>query len=87
MYGIAGCVNWGDTPVLVRMTQILAHRIPDDQWKFGNIASADGSYVGLGSLQLAILDLLPAGHIPMTNKEEKKEFHILHLYKAQLSTG
>ena len=45
-----------------------AHRGPDDSglWerKF-----PDGSYVGLGSRRLAILDLSPDGHMPMCNED------------------
>ena len=50
------------------MTRVQAHRGPDDSgiWerKF-----PDGSYIGLGSRRLAILDLSPLGHMPMCNEE------------------
>jgi asparagine synthase (glutamine-hydrolysing) len=68
MCGISGVVNCGDRETLARMTQVQAHRGPDDSgiWdrKF-----PDGSYVGLGSRRLAILDLSPDGHMPMCNEE------------------
>jgi len=68
MCGISGLVNWGDTEVLSRMTHVQAHRGPDDSglWerRFPN-----GSYVGLGSRRLAIIDLSPAGHMPMCNED------------------
>jgi asparagine synthase (glutamine-hydrolysing) len=68
MCGISGIVNCGDGETLARMTQVQAHRGPDDSglWerKF-----PDGSYVGLGSRRLAILDLSPDGHMPMCNED------------------
>ncbi len=68
MCGISGVVNCGDREALARMTQVQAHRGPDDSgiWdrKF-----PDGSYIGLGSRRLAILDLSPLGHMPMCNED------------------
>jgi len=68
MCGISGVVNCGDRETLTRMTEVQAHRGPDDSglWekKF-----PDGTYVGLGSRRLAILDLSPLGHMPMSNEE------------------
>jgi asparagine synthase (glutamine-hydrolysing) len=68
MCGISGLMNCGDRETLARMTQVQAHRGPDDSgvWerKF-----PDGSYVGLGSRRLAILDLSPIGHMPMCNQD------------------
>jgi len=68
MCGISGVVNCGDRETLARMTQVQAHRGPDDSglWerKF-----PDGSYIGLGSRRLAILDLSPLGHMPMCNED------------------
>jgi asparagine synthase (glutamine-hydrolysing) len=67
MCGISGLANCGDREVLTRMTHVQAHRGPDDSgvWerKF-----PDGSYVGLGSRRLAILDLSADGHMPMCNE-------------------
>jgi len=69
MCGISGLVNCGDRETLARMTHIQAHRGPDDfglwEHKF-----SDGSYVGLGSRRLAILDLSPGGHMPMCNEDQ-----------------
>lgn len=64
MCGIAGAVNWGDAETLARMTDVQAHRGPDDR---GTCEAhlQDGSWVGLGSRRLAILDLTQAGHMPM----------------------
>jgi asparagine synthase (glutamine-hydrolysing) len=68
MCGISGLVNCGDPETLARMTHVQAHRGPDDSglWerKF-----PDGSYIGLGSRRLAILDLSPGGHMPMCNED------------------
>ena len=67
MCGISGVVNCGNREVLARMTHVQAHRGPDD---FGlwEQRFPDGSYVGLGSRRLAILDLSPLGHMPMANE-------------------
>ncbi len=68
MCGISGLVNCGDAETLARMTDIQWHRGPDDSglWErhFG-----DGTYIGLGSRRLAILDLSPDGHMPMSNED------------------
>lgn len=68
MCGISGVVNCGDRETLARMNHVQAHRGPDDSglWekKF-----PDGSYIGLGSRRLAILDLSPVGHMPMCNED------------------
>jgi asparagine synthase (glutamine-hydrolysing) len=68
MCGIAGLVNWGDREVLSRMTQIQAHRGPDDSGLWER-RFPDGAYVGLGSRRLAILDLSSGGHMPMCNED------------------
>lgn len=52
-----------DEGLLREMTAAQRHRGPDDDGYF----SADG--VGLGFCRLAILDLTPAGHQPMTNED------------------
>jgi asparagine synthase (glutamine-hydrolysing) len=68
MCGISGLVNWGDGETLARMNRLQSHRGPDDSgiWEH---TSPDGSYVGLGSRRLAILDLSPDGHMPMCNED------------------
>ncbi len=68
MCGISGLVNCGDRRVLERMTAIQAHRGPDDSGTWDK-QFPDGSYVGLGSRRLAILDLSPSGHMPMSNAD------------------
>src|SRR5437867_9182800 len=66
MCGIAGVCNLNGDPVAVgllkRMTDAIAHRGPDGEGSF-----TDGS-VGLGHRRLAVIDLTPAGHQPMTNE-------------------
>ncbi len=65
MCGIAGIV--GDAPVdgaaLKRMSSVIAHRGPDDEGFFVD----EGT--GLAHRRLAIVDLSPAGHQPMSNED------------------
>lgn len=68
MCGISGLANCGDKETLARMTSIQAHRGPDDNG-FWEQHFPDGSYIGLGSRRLAILDLSPDGHMPMSNPQ------------------
>jgi asparagine synthase (glutamine-hydrolysing) len=68
MCGIAGLVNFGDRQVLARMTHVQAHRGPNDSGLWERRFS-DGSYIGLGSRRLAILDLSADGHMPMCNED------------------
>jgi asparagine synthase (glutamine-hydrolysing) len=68
MCGIAGVVNWGDQNTLTAMTDCQAHRGPDDAGVWEHVAP-DGTYLGLGSRRLAILDLSAAGHMPMANED------------------
>src|SRR5262249_12342839 len=70
-----GAVNWADAPILRKATNLQTHRGPDDGgvWEYD---SPDGTHIGLGSRRLAILDLSPAGHMPMAN--EQKTLWIVH---------
>ena len=68
MCGISGVVNCGDPETLARMTRVQAHRGPDDSGLWDR-KFQDGSYVGLGSRRLAILDLSAVGHMPMCNED------------------
>jgi asparagine synthase (glutamine-hydrolysing) len=68
MCGISGLANCGDKEILARMTSIQAHRGPDDSGLWEQ-HSPDGSYFALGSRRLAILDLSPDGHMPMSNPQ------------------
>jgi asparagine synthase (glutamine-hydrolysing) len=69
MCGIAGKLSLDmERPIapelLQRMTDIIQHRGPDDAGVW-----TDGP-VGLGSRRLAVLDLSPRGHQPMSNEDE-----------------
>lgn len=64
MCGIAGTVNWGDADSLQTMADLLTHRGPDDAGLWLR-PSSHGPRVGLASRRLSILDLSPAGHMPM----------------------
>ena len=70
MCGIAGSYNWGDARTLERMGQIQAHRGPDDAGSW-ECRAANGDWVGLASRRLAILDLSPAGHMPMSTPDQQ----------------
>ncbi len=65
MCGIAGCVGTGrpiTEELLTRMAGAVCHRGPDDS---GIYVAPDG-LAGLAFRRLAIIDLSPAGHQPMT---------------------
>ncbi len=68
MCGISGVLNCGDRETLARMTHVQAHRGPDDSGLWDR-KFPDGTYIGLGSRRLAILDLSPVGHMPMCNED------------------
>ena len=70
MCGICGIVAFSDQfatdhETVARMRDTLAHRGPDDA---GAIAPV-GERVALGHRRLAIVDLSPAGHQPMSNED------------------
>jgi len=68
MCGIAGTVDWGDREVLERMTDLQAHRGPDDRGVWMKELPGGGR-VGLGSRRLSILDLSEAGRMPMSSED------------------
>jgi len=68
MCGINGLVNCGDGETLARMATVQAHRGPDDSGLWDK-RFQDGSYIGLGSRRLAVIDLSPDGHMPMCNED------------------
>ena len=68
MCGISGLANWGDRETLARMTAVQSHRGPNDSGLWDH-RSPDGSYIGLGSRRLSILDLSASGHMPMSNED------------------
>lgn len=69
MCGITGMMTFGGTSVvrtlLDRMVDCIGHRGPDDR---GTYVSQD-TRVGLGSTRLSIIDLSPAGHMPISNED------------------
>ena len=65
MCGICGYVNIDDDDLIVRMTESLAHRGPDDQGYFHDRA------VHLGHRRLSIIDIA-GGHQPMTSPDGSK---------------
>jgi asparagine synthase (glutamine-hydrolysing) len=68
MCGISGLANWGDRETLARMTAVQSHRGPNGSGLWEH-RSPDGSYIGLGSRRLSILDLSSDGHMPMSNED------------------
>jgi asparagine synthase (glutamine-hydrolysing) len=66
MCGICGVSHFDGSPVdrpgLDRMVESIRHRGPDDAGVW-----VDGS-VGLGNTRLAVIDLSPAGHQPLSNE-------------------
>lgn len=68
MCGIAGYLNFGDSPtsptLLQGMTEYIHHRGPDD----AGVYRTPDMRVGLGSRRLAIIDLTADGHMPMSNE-------------------
>ena len=63
LYGFSGAVDPEDACKIRRVTSLLAHRGPDDCGFFAD------STVVLGHRRLAILDLSPGGHQPMSNED------------------
>src|SRR6185503_5052761 len=68
MCGINGTLNWSDSEGLARMTDAQVHRGPDDRGTWSRTLP-NGDRIGLGSRRLAILDLSPAGHMPMSTPD------------------
>ena len=70
MCGIAGILTTRADldlgPPLAAMTAALRHRGPDDEGT-AEVALSGGIRLGLAQTRLAILDLSPAGHQPMTD--------------------
>jgi asparagine synthase (glutamine-hydrolysing) len=63
MCGIAGFSGRFDKAWLFEAAAMLAHRGPDDAGTWADEAAG----IGLAHTRLAILDLSPAGHKPMTD--------------------
>src|SRR5579859_5720435 len=73
MCGIAGFIDFrktSDRDVLMRMTDAMTHRGPDDAGyevydSSSEFHEASGAFIGFGQRRLSILDLSPLGHQPM----------------------
>src|ERR1700742_4568746 len=71
MCGICGIYEYGvaqpgvSTGVVERMRDTMVHRGPDD----AGVYVSEDRRVGLGSRRLSIVDLSPAGHMPMPNED------------------
>jgi asparagine synthase (glutamine-hydrolysing) len=68
--GICGVLGFSaefatDAPLVRRMADLLHHRGPDDGGTWSNAEAR----VALGNRRLAIVDLSPQGHQPMTNED------------------
>lgn len=69
MCGISGILRFGsagevpDRGLIDRMTDILAHRGPSDRGTWQD------AHVSLGSRRLSVIDLSPAGRMPMSNED------------------
>jgi asparagine synthase (glutamine-hydrolysing) len=68
MCGIVGSMNWGDAALFDQMIDVQAHRGPDDRGTWHH-TQPSGTTIHLGSRRLAIVDLSPAGHMPMTTPD------------------
>ena len=68
MCGIAGIWGEANEELIGRMTEIIAHRGPDDAGC--KVFRNSGVPVSLGHRRLSIIDLSPAGHQPMANEDE-----------------
>jgi len=66
MCGICGILGFDDEPLIRRMTDIVAHRGPDDS----GIYFSEEDKVGFGHRRLSIIDLSNAGHQPMSNSDK-----------------
>lgn len=66
MCGIWGVVGVGDESIAEIAARAMEHRGPDD---YGIYVTRDGVPVSLVNRRLAIIDLSPAGHQPMTNED------------------
>ena len=84
MCGITGIINFDKSPVdaniLKNMTDVLAHRGPDDEGFYINSSNAakrdskwkcgkGGGFAGLGHRRLSIIDL-STGHQPISNEDK-----------------
>ena len=69
MCGITGWVGFSEPPEALRLNR-LRHRGPDDRGEVTYRGQSGKAKAVLGSTRLAIVDLSPAGHMPMEHPEE-----------------
>ncbi|MCC5635726.1 asparagine synthase (glutamine-hydrolyzing) [Nostoc sp. CHAB 5844] len=78
MCGITGILNLDGDPVspviLKKMTDAIAHRGPDGEGQYTD------NCLGLGHRRLAIIDLSPAGHQPMSTVDG----HLIMTYNGEI---
>jgi asparagine synthase (glutamine-hydrolysing) len=70
MCGIGGTAGFAELGLLLEMNRVQHHRGPDDSGTWISPAQT----VGLAACRLSIIDLSPAGHMPMAN-----ETHDVHV--------
>lgn len=70
MCGIAGWIGFREQVPPPLHLDLLAHRGPDDRGEEHYLSASGRVAATLGSTRLAILDLSPAGHMPMEHPEE-----------------
>lgn len=90
MCGIAGLYGFNDreaSNIVRAMIDSMRHRGPDDEGIWGE----GGNGICMGSCRLAILDLSPAAHMPMSSKDGKfcitynGEIYNFHEIRGELS--
>lgn len=64
MCGICGMAGFAESELIGKMIDSIAHRGPDD----AGVYISEDRLIGLGNRRLSILDLSPAGHMPMSNE-------------------
>ena len=67
MCGIAGMAGAADRPILEAMLERTRHRGPDDRGVYLASGESPDARAAIGNNRLAILDLSPNGHQPMSN--------------------
>lgn len=86
MCGICGILDYSraetgiDEALLKRMTDVISHRGPDDA---GYYISGDRK-IGLGFRRLAIIDLSPAGHQPMSSSQSKEDTSVWIVFNGEI---
>lgn len=69
MCGICGTAGFANRAQIEAMSSALIHRGPDDGGVEIISRGGDSPWIGLGNRRLAVIDLSPAGHQPMSNED------------------